>query len=529
MGNIIDDFQHSGGQKDGADGKPFGTSGDPFSGKYSEGYDAGKYDYDKKKYGETFARILKADRDFGKNIERCSKPQSKKQPKEELSYTPSPEPEEEYCPVCGDVLEDGYCYYCEEEEEEYYEELAKKKEIEREKARKRRKEIDEKLKGKSVWGLENLLLFDSDLEEDVKLEIIRRMDSSNIYNLEFTVQYDESSSVRAATIDRLKELGREIPEVISDELLREAGTTRSNLRFYKLMSDHETNPALRKDAYDHVKQIEKRIFNILQERREKQAEVRRKQVASNYISGAVKLTLTGLVLLGAAYIGNKAHKYYKIPKENIIRQSWYARGLAKDTEEKVRYQNSSVLQRPEFHEVEKGIISLVKELRKKGAWPIIRDYAKKENNLWVAGQAYINSKGFICYSPDMGKNWFVQWRQPKTDNYDNPIRVYFHDNLEGWAYTNKRVLHTINGGKTWKNSIYGEDRVLVRLHIIDRNTLIAEDYSTGPDEDETLYITNNRGEKWFRYDKNIPVFNKWRAWLSKSGEDISFYNESTMR
>lgn len=73
LDKISDDFQHGRGQKDGAHGKLFGTSGDGFSKKYKEGYDAGRFDYEKKKYGETIAKGAKAERDFAKRISKGGK------------------------------------------------------------------------------------------------------------------------------------------------------------------------------------------------------------------------------------------------------------------------------------------------------------------------------------------------------------------------------------------------------------------------------------------------------------------------
>jgi hypothetical protein len=56
-----DDFQHKKGEKDGARGKMFGDITNP---AYREGYSEGKFQRDKHKYGETFARLSKAERDW---------------------------------------------------------------------------------------------------------------------------------------------------------------------------------------------------------------------------------------------------------------------------------------------------------------------------------------------------------------------------------------------------------------------------------------------------------------------------------
>lgn len=64
LGNV----QHQKGQEDGAHGKPPGTSGDASHPKYREGHEGGQFDHEKNTYGETYARVAKAERDFAHRI-----------------------------------------------------------------------------------------------------------------------------------------------------------------------------------------------------------------------------------------------------------------------------------------------------------------------------------------------------------------------------------------------------------------------------------------------------------------------------
>ncbi len=71
---FIEDFHHSRGQKDGSHGKSRNDIGNK---KYSQGYNTGRFDYEKKRYGETFARGAKAERDF---VDRLNKKQRNSSP-----------------------------------------------------------------------------------------------------------------------------------------------------------------------------------------------------------------------------------------------------------------------------------------------------------------------------------------------------------------------------------------------------------------------------------------------------------------
>jgi len=143
-----DEFQHKRGQKDGSHGALPADSNE----KYREGFDAGRFDDEKNKFGETFARALKAERDF---VRKMSKKEKKKEYDE-----PSPRREAPLysCPICGEEEEyDGYyCLNCGYDDDDYddyevvsekEEEEGKKEREEREKEEKRRKEIESLMRG----------------------------------------------------------------------------------------------------------------------------------------------------------------------------------------------------------------------------------------------------------------------------------------------------------------------------------------------------------------------------------------------
>lgn len=75
-----------GGKKDGVSGALRGTRGDPTNQEYQNEFEKGRFVYEKNKYGETAARVLKYDRDRG----HSSSEKNEKPEKEEYTYRSEP-------------------------------------------------------------------------------------------------------------------------------------------------------------------------------------------------------------------------------------------------------------------------------------------------------------------------------------------------------------------------------------------------------------------------------------------------------
>jgi len=68
MGKKQDREQQRAGQIDGSRGELFGTRGNPFDKDYGKGFDEGRFVRDRERFGDTWARALKAERDIGREI-----------------------------------------------------------------------------------------------------------------------------------------------------------------------------------------------------------------------------------------------------------------------------------------------------------------------------------------------------------------------------------------------------------------------------------------------------------------------------
>jgi len=249
---ISDDFQHSRGQKDGAHGKLFGTSGDAFTKKYREGFDAGRYDYHKKKYGETLAKAAKAERDFARRISEGGKKSNNPRKEESTNIEEQPHNEVEYCPICGDEYDGVYCYSCDDDYDEE-DELAWQEEQRKraEEAEQKRKKIVEKIQGKNHIELQNILLFGNDEDPDVKIAAINKMDVFSARELKLATLYDDSYRVREVARQRLRRLNLEAPsEDIENRIqnLEKNGINRRHVKFLEVQARFDPDPNLRKYA-----------------------------------------------------------------------------------------------------------------------------------------------------------------------------------------------------------------------------------------------------------------------------------------
>ncbi len=150
---------------------------------------------------------------------------------------------------------------------------------------------------------------------------------------------------------------------------------------------------------------------------------------------------------------------------------------------------------PELKRKLRGLAKVIQE-QTGGFKTDIYEFSQSDNKLWAAG-AYtnnINSGGFICHSEDNGKSWQRQWNS-KHGRPDPAYGIYFSDSSEGWALTLKGILHTANGGSSWRRALECDGHSISNLFILDKENLIVTEgrpYHFGI----YVYSSNNRGLSW---------------------------------
>jgi photosystem II stability/assembly factor-like uncharacterized protein len=121
-------------------------------------------------------------------------------------------------------------------------------------------------------------------------------------------------------------------------------------------------------------------------------------------------------------------------------------------------------------------------------WGLRDVFFINERRGWAVG---INDRqeAVIFSTMDGGVNWKEQFHGFSPSEL---IRVRFADHLNGWTIGHGIVLHTNNGGMTWKPQGFRDDPFINGLSVLDKdNAWIAG----GPD---ALYRTVNGGKKWTR-------------------------------
>lgn len=125
-------------------------------------------------------------------------------------------------------------------------------------------------------------------------------------------------------------------------------------------------------------------------------------------------------------------------------------------------------------EIEDNLKELAGIMLDRGAERVeFKSYFQKGNNVWVVGKHSNTNGGFICYSPDKGETWFKQWKNEYYNDF--PREIYLFDKNNGFSITTRRILHTSNGGKNWKTVHVFRDGNLRQLHILNRDTLVAQE------------------------------------------------------
>lgn len=140
----------------------------------------------------------------------------------------------------------------------------------------------------------------------------------------------------------------------------------------------------------------------------------------------------------------------------------------------------------------------------------IYEYSQRGNDIWAAGDYSTShrwasgdeyrdaseedklsvSRGFICHSPDNGKNWKRQWFSANKSS--EPVYgIYFSDSNEGWALTLKGILHTNDKGFSWKK-ILEPDNSISNLFIISKRRLIVSENRPFL----YFYSSGDRGLSW---------------------------------
>lgn len=194
-------------------------------------------------------------------------------------------------------------------------------------------------------------------------------------------------------------------------------------------------------------------------------------------------------------------------------------------------------------QLEIGIKNNLRELAgimlDKGAENVeFNSYFQEENNVWVVGRYSRNNLGFICYSPDKGETWFKQWKNEDCID-DFPTEIYFFDKNNGLSTTIRRILSTSNGGKNWETVHAFEDGKLRQFHILNRNTLVAQEevlisladrirqgINGRPLEVPEIFMMNPKvkNQKKVPYKRTVYTNNGGRIWETIENWDPKLFN-----
>lgn len=211
----------------------------------------------------------------------------------------------------------------------------------------------------------------------------------------------------------------------------------------------------------------------------------------------------------------KEEKKTQINQRNSVEHSWDTSGLKPHTGEsaKLHWWLEDELK---GNDLAKKFENLAGTICKQtnGFNSCIYDYSQKGQNLWVAGNYSgvgkdgSDKNGFICHSPDSGKNWVRQWCSKNGES--EPIYgIYFSNSNEGWALTLKEIIYTTDSGTSWNRMLrseYGPEN----LFVLSKNNLIVT---------ETLpiyfYYSENGGLTWSKI-KITPEYEQKLGDLKKS-------------
>jgi len=96
---------------------------------------------------------------------------------------------------------------------------------------------------------------------------------------------------------------------------------------------------------------------------------------------------------GGRLAGDKAAEGGRLSDRRMRQETSYR----EESRQVVRYQNPDITQKEDFAAVSRGLASLANQIRAEGGWPVIRDYSRRGDSLWVAAQCDYRAGGVICY------------------------------------------------------------------------------------------------------------------------------------
>ncbi|MFA5251853.1 MAG: hypothetical protein WC454_04635 [Phycisphaerae bacterium] len=142
----------------------------------------------------------------------------------------------------------------------------------------------------------------------------------------------------------------------------------------------------------------------------------------------------------------------------------------------------------------------------------IVDWFQKGENLWAVGSfGGLNARGIVCHSPNNGKTWTRQWWSTGSYQESQAIGIYFSDSSEGWVLLLGGILHTTDGGTSWREISENSQLIFHNLFILEEKRFAVSS--------QPLFCfnyTEDGGLSWKRFKEGEKEYDNLLAELEKT-------------